>query len=102
MANVRSANTFYIDTQRTSDSDDLLVKGLAVSTIVVTATAANGRLVLKDPVATPITKLDLQVPTSGESVLFDFNLVPVLFPNGLSATTLTNAVATVVFTENNR
>ena len=102
MANIRSGNSFYIDTQRASASDDLLIKGIAVSTIVVTATAANGRLVLKDPATTPANKLDLRVATSGDSVLFDFNLIPVLFPNGLSATTLTNAVATVVFMENNR
>jgi hypothetical protein len=102
VANVRNANTFYIDTQSAVDADNLIIKGLAVHYVSVTATAANGRLVLQDLTVTPATKVDLRVATSGDTEVFSFEMNPLLFPNGIKPSTLSNAVATVVYKEGNR
>lgn len=102
MANVRNSNSFYIDTQSAVDADNLAVKGLAVAYVALTATAANGRLVLQDLTATPTTKIDLRVEVSGHTEVFSFEMFPILFPNGIKPSVLSNAVATLVFKENNR
>lgn len=102
MANVRSANSFYIDTQSSGASDNLEVKGVAIFYIAITATSANGRLVLQDTATVPVNKVDLRVPTSGNTEIFEFDMNPILFPNGIKPSTLTNAIATVIFKENNR
>lgn len=94
MANVRNANSYYIDTQY-SASEELAVKNIVVTCVVVTATAASGRIVLADS-DTATTKLDLRVVTSGASQVFDFSESPIVFPNGIRPVTLTNAVATVI------
>jgi hypothetical protein len=73
MANVRNANTFYIDTQSSGASDNLVIKGLAVYYVAVTATGASGRVVLQDAAASPVTKLDLRSATSGVTEFFDFS-----------------------------
>jgi hypothetical protein len=98
MANVRSANTFYIDTQYSTGSDELAIKNIRVLQITITATSANAVLLLADS-TTGTKKLDLRVATSGASQIFDFSDSPVVFPNGIKPTTLTNAVATVVIEE---
>lgn len=95
VANVRSANTFYIDTQSASSSDDLVEKGLTVTHVIVTATSASAVLVLQDTTTT-ITKCDLRVATSGATQVFDFSDNPIIFPNGVKPSTRTNAVATLV------
>lgn len=102
MANVRNANSFYIDTQYAVAADQLAVKGLSVTNILVTATAANGRVVLQDITSTPTNKVDLRVATSGDTQNFEFSSQQLLFPNGIRPSTLTNAVVTVIFQENNR
>jgi hypothetical protein len=99
LANTRNGNTWYVDTQHSASSDSLAVKGIRVLGVVVTATAANGRIVLSDEQGTPPTKLDLRVATSGDSKHFDFCESPVAFPNGIRPVTLTNAVVTVIIEE---
>jgi len=99
MANVRNANTFYIDTQHISDPDALDEKNIKANYITLTATAANGRIVLADNNSNEILKLDLRVATSGDTAYFDFSDKPILFPNGIRVKTLSNAVATVVVGE---
>lgn len=95
MANLRNGNTYYID----STAEILDEKALVVY-IIVTATAANGRIVLADlGNGTAQTKLDLRVATSGDSEAFPFDAYPVLFPNGIRVVTLSNAVATLVLTK---
>lgn len=98
MANVRNGNTFYIDTQRSSASDDLIIKNLKVSDVIITVSAAGGLVVLSDVTTTNI-KLSLKVATDEETKHFKFHSSPVVFPNGISATTLTNAVVTCVIQE---
>lgn len=96
MANVLNGNSFYVDTAFTNSADDLVKKQALVVYIAVTATAANGRIVLGDVAASPDLKIDLRVATSGTTQLFSFVDNPVIFPNGIRVITLTNAVATVV------
>jgi len=94
MANVRNANTIYIDTA----SSAISVPGLKISYVVLTPTSANAVLVLQDS-ATSANKVDLRAATSGVSVVFDFSETPLVFPNGIVASTLTNCTATCVITE---
>lgn len=91
MASVRNGNTFYLD----NTTDVFEIPQLKVSHIIVTATAANGRAVFADT-TTDAVKADLRVATSGASQTFRFADQPMVFPNGLQLTTLTNAVVTVI------
>ena len=97
MANVQNGNSFYIDTAHVTDGDDLTRKNVLVAYVTVTATAANGRIVLGDAGNDPQTKLDLRVVTSGASQVFRYDQAILIFPNGIRVMTLTNAVATVIF-----
>lgn len=98
MANVRSGNTFYIDTAHSTSADDLLVKNIRAMYVVVTATSANAAVVLADA-STSDKKCDLRIATSGNSQLFRFDNAPIVFANGIKVTTLTNAIATIVVDE---
>jgi hypothetical protein len=105
MANTRSNNVWYVDTAHSSAADDLPT-GVVLTAIVVTATAANGRIVLSDP-NTAAIKLDLRVSaesasTSGDSRLFDFSNSPIVFPNGIRVSTLTTCVATITGRESGK
>ncbi len=97
MANTLTGNIWYVDTAYSGASDDLTMN-VIMAGAVVTATAANGRLVLIDP-KTLAVKFDLRVATSGESQHFDFSFAPCACPNGLRALTLTNAVASIIGTK---
>lgn len=96
MANVRFGTTFYIDTQYAVAADELMIKNLKVKYIILTATAANGRIVLTD---SGNSKFDLRVAISGKTEQFDFSQEPIVFSLSLRPTTLSNAVATVCFEE---
>lgn len=89
MANVRSANTYYIDGTAT----ELAVKNLRVTHVTITPTSANAVLVLKD-VTTGTIKVELRAPTSGKSEVFDYFFNPIVFANGIDPDTVTNCVAT--------
>jgi hypothetical protein len=94
MANVQIGNSWYIDTAYASAADDL-ARRVSVYYIVVTATAAGAILVLSDPSSSSV-KVELRVPTSGSSQVFRFDQLPLVFPNGVRVTTLTNAKATLI------
>ena len=96
MANVLNGNTWFVDTQYTSEADDLVRKQLLVVYITVTATAANGRIVVGDSGSNPAPKFDLRVAVANTTEIFRFEAKPSLFPNGIRVLTLSNAVATVV------
>lgn len=102
MANIRNANTFYVDTvaadTSVSTTGNLVVQNAKVKGVVVTASSANAVIVLKD-ISTGNIKLDLRVPTSGETKFFEFRNSAVLFPNGISPSTVTNGVATIILDE---
>lgn len=65
--------------------------------VIVTATAASGRVVLAD--SSVATKFDLRCATSGETSVFDFSLCPIPFSTSIRPVTLTNAVVTCIIEE---
>lgn len=87
-----NGNTIYITTG-TGDIAD--TQGTKVMYVILTATSANGRIVLEDTTSTKV-KIDLRVPTSGETKVFDFSAAPLYFPNGINVDTLTTASVTLV------
>jgi hypothetical protein len=93
MANTRNGNTWYVDATGTLGTE----KNVLVPYIFLTATGANARIVLSDQ-ATGSVKVDLRLPTAGDTQLFRVEANPILFPNAIEVTTLTNAVATVLVT----
>lgn len=97
MANTRNGNTFYIDTQYSAAADELAVKNIRITGVIVTATGASGRVVLGD--SSVATKLDLRVATSGETMQFYFDVHPVNFSTSIRPTTLSNAVVTCIIEE---
>lgn len=94
MANVRNGNTYYIDTQYSS-SEELAVKGLRVTDIIVTTTGTTASVILQDS-STANIKFRADEATSGVTTHFPLKS-PIVFPNGIRPSTLTNCVVTVVF-----
>jgi hypothetical protein len=97
MANKRNGNTYYIDTAF-STSEELVATGLKATHVVVTSTADFARVVLGD--SSVGTKVDLRVADLGKSEVFDFSENPITFSTSIRASTLTNAVVTVVLEQN--
>jgi len=99
MANVRNANTFFIDTQAGSsaatDSNNLVEKNIRVTHVIGAATGANGQVVLKD-VTTDDTKIDFRLANSGSQGVADFSDNPIVFPNGIAPTTINNITLTCI------
>ena len=93
MANVRNANTHYVDATGTLTTDNVKVAGF-----VLTATAANAVAAITDAHASPKNKLNLRLAASGDSKHFDFSHAPIQFPAGVAVPTLTNAILTVIYT----
>lgn len=91
MANIRNANTYYID----GTASNLALKSVKVTHVIISASSATAILVLKDVTSGNI-KFDGRVATSGESRTFDLSDNPIVFPNGIDPTTVTNCVATLV------
>ena len=99
MANARTGNTYYVDTAYTATVatlPELAIPNLKVYYVVVTATAANAVVLLTD---SGTNKVDLRVAPSGSSQLFTFDEYPMVFNTSLRVSTLTNAVATIMFEE---
>lgn len=95
MANAINGNTIYVDT--TGSIGLSSPQGVVLSHVIVTATAASAQIVIRDDATSPVNKLDLRVPTSGDSKQYDFSDRPIVFPEGIEIGTVTNAVATLVF-----
>ncbi len=91
MANVRSGNSHYVDATGVLASGNVKVIG-----VVVTATNTNAVVAIADSAGTT-AKLNLRVATSGTTEFFNFADTPILFPNGVNVTTLTNAIVTVIY-----
>jgi hypothetical protein len=91
LANASNGNTLYVD----STGDILTRKNVLVTYITVTPTGAAS-VIIQD-VTTAATKLRLDVATGTNSVVFDYSYNPILFPNGIRVSTLTNALVTFTF-----
>lgn len=85
-----SGNSVFIDS-----SGEVNNTPINVLSIVITATSANAVLVLEDT-QTGSKKLDLRVADSGASQKFSFEHAAIYFTGGITVTTVTNAVATIV------
>ncbi len=94
MANKVNVNTIYVD----STGDLVTNKGCRVAYVLLTATAANAVLVLQDTGTGTPNKFDLRNADSGTTVTFDLSNMPAFFPNGIKASTVTNAIATIIYT----
>ena len=89
MANTRNANTFYIDTA----SIPLSVPNIKVMHIIFTPSSNNGTITLSD-VTTGAVKLVMAGDIAHKTLEFSFRDNPIVFPNGINPTTVTNAVCT--------
>lgn len=95
MANLRLGNSIFVDS--TGTLTGATEKNSLVAYVIVTATAASAILKLGDPSLTANNlKIDLRVATSGLTQIFDFSATPIVFPNGVSAITVTNCNACIV------
>jgi hypothetical protein len=88
LANVKQGNSHYIDS-----TGDLITTPVTVKRVFLAATGAGAVLVLGDPSGS-LKRFDLRVATSGATSTFE---IEAYFPNGVEVTTLTNAVATIVY-----
>jgi hypothetical protein len=99
LSNVRNGNTFFIDTQYSASSDELVIAGVRVPYIIVSSSATTNQVILSDSV-TGINKIKFQnidnTGNAGDTRVFDFSENPILFPNGIRPTTLTKCVVTCV------
>lgn len=93
MANVRSGNTFYVDSTGTLTSI-----GTKVSYILLSSTGANATVTLQDE-NTSANVMTLKIDAAHGSQLFDFSRIPLFFPGGVKISAISNAVATVVYNE---
>ena len=98
MANALNGNTFFVDTVGTLELGNA-ASNIKVIAILFTATATGGTMTIKDNASSgPITKTVLSGPNDNETKFFDLSSSPLVFPNGITVTSVTNANATMVFT----
>ena len=93
MANIRSGNTWYIDTA----SESLEAKNVSLIGIILTASGGPAELVLGDNVsgASYPAKLTLLQPTT-TTAHYILDQSPIVFPNGIRVVTATNVKATLI------
>lgn len=100
MANNRSSNTFYIDTQfgAANDGSELIVANIMVPYIIVTTSNATNQLVLADS-TTGAKKISIKIPTTNTTQVIDLRNYPAVFQNGIRPVTVTACVATCIVVE---
>ena len=97
MANIRLANTFYIDTQYSVAADELTVRNIKVKQIIVASSAAVASLVLED--AALGKKIEIKIDVADKTEHINLRDSPIIFSTSIRPTTLTNCTATVVIEE---
>lgn len=105
MANVRNANTFFIDTVTDglgagSTATDLPIRNIKVLRITVTPDGGSARIVLKDFTTTD-PKIDIAVPSTESSQHYDFG-EGIVFPTGIKPDTVTTCKVTCLIQETRR
>jgi len=90
MANAANGNTLYIDSTGAVGP----TKNVRISGIFMTSTAATASLILRDG-STNKARYDIAAANTTE--YFDVSAVPMYFPNGVTVNTVTNCVATLIF-----
>jgi len=92
MANAHNGNTLYIDSTGAIGPS----KNVKVSHIFITGTGAAPRLVLQDGTT---NKIDVRLMGTSQTGHLPFDPVPMYFPNGVTVSTITNCVATIVISQ---
>jgi hypothetical protein len=93
MANVRSGNTWYVDTA----SDSLTGKNISLVGIIITATSGAGSLVLGDDISSASYPVKFEwSQATGSSAYVFLAQTPIVFPNGIRVKTATNVHATLI------
>lgn len=102
MANVRNANTFYINTAAADENPgtagNLAVENIRVTYLILAGTGDNPNVVLRD-VKTGAIKFNISGGLGTGVAQFDFSRKPVVFPNGINPHTITDVNVTVVIEE---
>lgn len=88
MANYRTGNIWYVDTNAT-----LTTENLRVSAIVFTATASSASVQLQDSDGNAI--MDLEAANNGTAIE-NFAPVPLALPKGLKIASITNCTLTII------
>lgn len=96
MANLRNSNSYYID----GTLSTLAVKNIKLTHLMVTSTSSTSELIIKD-ITTGATKLHIRLAGTDDLTtrFFDFSANPIVFPNGINPSTVTNCVATCLIQE---
>lgn len=100
MANVRNANTFYVDTQYVNPGDELSGNNIMVHHIVACGDGGTGSFTLLDYVSGQ-KKFHAHIPANS-TVQFSFEEVPILFPTGIKPSVITNCILTLVVKEQSK
>ena len=93
MANVRSGNSFYVDSTGVLSS-----LGVKVFYIVLTANGGSPTIELSDT-ASGSKKIVLKLHSGQASEVFDFSRNPLFFGGGMEVTSINHAVVTIVYNE---
>lgn len=92
-----NGNTIYIPDSTSDEAVTLSANtGIKVVYILVTPTAASAELDLTDDDDDKTSKINLRWSSDSETRPYSFEANPLLFPNGIRATT-TNCIVTLVF-----
>jgi len=102
MANIRNSNTIYIDTVAANvtaaTAGNFAISNIKVKYIVISVTSTTPVFELKD-VTTGAIKLRLTLQASSNPLLLDFSRNPLVFPNGISPSNVTNVQVTLTVEE---
>lgn len=93
MANTNQGNTHYVDSTGTLSTR----KNVKLLRLIVTSTSTAASLILQDyDASTPVNMLQVDIAADNTTEHLDFSAAPIIFPNGITAGTVTNCVATLV------
>lgn len=93
MANVRSANTWYVDTA----SESLDKKNISLMGVVLTGDGGAAELELADNVSGASYPSKLYLTQANNTTFhYDFSDSPIVFPNGIRVVTANNTLATLI------
>lgn len=96
MANIRSGNTYYID----SASVSLEAPGIQVIGVILTGDGGVAELVLGDNISGASYPTKLSVRTADDTTIYlDLSVTPIVFTNGIRVATATNTKATLILRE---
>lgn len=95
MANVRNANTWYVDTA----SDSLAVSNIRITSIILTGGGSTSTLFLGDAVSDASYPAKMSIMAAANTtVQIRLEDTPMVFPNGIYIKTLTSGATATLFT----